>query len=628
MDANNSFNVTNVIQDESLVEYISKDIILLNYFLSFDSDITFHINHSFFKDIIYHPYKNENKLCFITKKAEKLYKNNYEFSIFYKSLKNKTIPLQLDNLVLTPFTSIKIPQDYGDYLVDYSWVINDDNTFIVIFTDSHYLIYELPSISKNITVNKGNIFNILNINFMESNLVFVKTFAKHDKPKKNSVIISYNKTTVDSVLKYISRDDVPWKQKDSLPYNIVSENFPITTQKNKDNNDNNMSVKDQLSSFPLKFLALECLGYQTWWNDIEGTSLRRLTVDAIIDPQILDKFQICFDNDINFKICDINLSNNNILSNLQKFINIEDDLFIKDLWHFLRLHKKITKTYEYIQRSLAEIFRHEHSIEKFWKSAESHYEPNEDGSDLFSDLIKYMTTGVCDVELKEWFSKHFNSKQIKKYQKHLTEFYFKPIEIQSFYQSIDVFIDNLYEIEVFLKLNESFTDLLNNSITISIDNEFVRLRQVVYEIFKKDNSKSSMRFSNVCKLLKLDQQQHLNFFDWIVSVSEGLEKNQKNNNNTKSEKLNISFKDQMEIVSFMSLFNIKLKTIPTKKNHIFNKQMVKIDEKTGFNSMTYFNLQTKYIVEECISKIYLEVMEQQISDSLTPIIREILLTDL
>ena len=239
-----------------------------------------------------------------------------------------------------------------------------------------------------------------------------------------------------------------------------------------------------------------------------------------------------------------------------------------------------------------------------------------------------MTTGVCDVELKEWFSKHFNSKQIKKYQKHLTEFYFKPIEIQSFYQSIDVFIDNLYEIEVFLKLNESFTDLLNNSITISIDNEFVRLRQVVYEIFKKDNSKSSMRFSNVCKLLKLDQQQHLNFFDWIVSVSEGLEKNQKNNNNTKSEKLNISFKDQMEIVSFMSLFNIKLKTIPTKKNHIFNKQMVKIDEKTGFNSMTYFNLQTKYIVEECISKIYLEVMEQQISDSLTPIIREILLTDL
>ncbi|OBA27134.1 hypothetical protein HANVADRAFT_1966 [Hanseniaspora valbyensis NRRL Y-1626] len=627
MDSNNSFNLTNVIQDESLVEYISKDNMLLRYFLSFDSDIKFNINNLFLKDIIYHPYKNENKLCFITKKAEKLYKNNHEFTIFYKSLKNKTNPLQLDNLLLTPFTSIKIPEEYGDYLVDYSWIINDDNTFIVIFTDSYYLIYELPSIFKNITVNKGNIFNILNINFMESNLVFVKTFAKHDKPKKHSVIISHNKTTVDSVLKYISHDDVPWKQEDSLPYNNVSENFPIISQRDKDKNDNNMSVKDQLSSFPLKFLALECLGYQTWWNDIEGTTLIRLTVDAIIDPQIFDKFQICFDNDINFKICDIDLLNDNILSNLKKFINIENDIFIKDLWHFLRLHKKITKTYEYIQKSLTEIFRHEHSIEKFWKSAESHYEPNEDGSDLFSDLIKYMTTGVCDVELKEWFSKHFNSKQIKKYQKHLTDFYFKPIEIQSFYQSIDVFIDNLYEIEVFLKLNKSFTDLLSNSMTISIDNEFARLRQVVYEIFKKDNSKLSMRFSNVCKLLKLDQQQHLKFFDWIVSVSERLEKKQNNNNNKKLEKLNISFKNQMEIVSFMSLFNIKLKTIPRKKNHIFNKEMVRVDEKTGFNSMSYFNLQTKYLVEECINKIHLDVIEKQIYDSLTPIIREVLLTN-
>lgn len=612
-----------IIKDTFIIGCIEDDSTLSELLLSFESDIEVSIYSLFLQKVIYHPFALENKLCFIARKAEKLSKNNHEFIIFYKSMKNKTAATHLTNIELTPFTRIKIPEEYGDYMVDYCWISNNTSVskekevkFVIVFTDSYYLVYELPSLLKNISINKGLSFNSINITFTDSTLLYAKPLLDQRRFKKHFVIQCHNKLVTDTTLKYVADDDIPWKRKDALPYTVHSDNYINLTKKRTDTLEK--TFEDEVLHFPLKYLALEALGYQLWWKDITDTSFRRLTVDVAIDSNDLTKFGIYFDSDIYFEIVDVDLSKTPQLS-LEKFTNIENDPFVKDLWQFLRITKRATKLYHYIKQISKEIHKHEHSIEKFWKSAETHYETDSAG-ELLSDLIKYISTGVCKIELKEWILNQFSPKHVKKYQKHLTDFYFKAIEIQTFYQAIDVLLDTLRELETFLTINSAFASLFTSSGFVSIANDVARLRDGIYEVFKTNNRNLKMRFSDITRLHHLDQQQHLKFFDWLVKAAERISKTGKTN----LEAMKLSFKDQMCIVSFMDLLNKKLKVLP-KRIHNTYQEPSKFDEKTGFNSMNYFIVQTRIITEEVIGKPILLLTETHINKSLTPIIKEVVL---
>ncbi|XBW36509.1 hypothetical protein QEN19_002086 [Hanseniaspora menglaensis] len=618
MSSSNINSLIHALKSEYIYGYLMKDLKLLNKFLSFESHLQDDINEGYLKDILYHPFTDKNQLVLITKKAEKLAKSKNEITIFYKSLKINSQPVNINNIVLTPYNNIKIDLEYGNYLVDYTWINHLDNdgkhnhSFIVIFTDTHNLIYKLSDYSQKLSNTTKDHFDLANLNLSFAKLVYAKEFSKNKRLNKHSIVVSCTKNSSMPAFKYISDNDIPWRKEESLPFNIQSEKYNIIHRGCEFNDER--SLQEILKEFPLKFLALESLGHHSWWKDKKNPENTKITIDCEIDENKPQNLSISFDKDIWFEICDINVFQvfPKCLDNLT---DLKSNPLVNDLWMFLRIYKQLNNIFEYLKKVTSELGKHQHSIEKFWKSTKSHYSPNEE-ADLLADLIRYMSTGVCVDNLKNWFSKYFDLKHMKKYQRLLNDFYFKPVEIQAFYLAIDILLDNLFVLNSFLKCNTAFLELLNEFNSVDILLQLTDLRNTIYDMFKTDKTDSKMTIGEMSRLQKADQEQHLMFYNWIAGVADHIEKSKK----TTLEPLNITVKEQFKIISFMSLLKMKMETL-SKKSVLAKSQYTGCDIKTGFNSMNYFIIQAAKVVEDSATNSLFNAVDNSISE----IVRELII---